>query len=82
MFENKYPAKLPFAYANEYYYGVLPNDILDDRESGKCIVHKEEDYTIFFKENIPEDIKQRFIKDYKEYYLKKKEEQLNGIFRD
>ena len=81
MYLNKYPAKLPFAYASEYLYGVMPKGILDDREPGKCIVHKEEDYTIYFKENTPKDIKQRFIKDYKEYYLKKKEEQLNGIFK-
>lgn len=81
MFGNKYPSELPFAYASEYCYGVIPKGILDDRKSGNCIVHKEEDYTIFFKENIPEDIKQRFIKDYRAYYLKKKEEQLKGIFR-
>lgn len=81
MFGNKYPAELPFAYASKYLCGVIPKGILDDREPGKCIMHKEADYTIFFRENIPEDIKQRFIKEYREYYLKKKKEQLNGIFR-
>lgn len=81
MFENKYPAELPFAYASKYLCGVIPKGILDDREPGKCIMHKEADYTIFFRENIPEDIKQRFIKEYREYYLKKKEEQLKGIFK-
>lgn len=80
MFENKYPAELPFAYANEYCYGVIPKGILDDREPGKCIVHKEEDYIIYFKENTPEDIKQRFIKDYAEYYKKQQRKMFGNLF--
>jgi len=81
MFSDKYPIKSPFPYA-EGYYGVLPRGILEDRDVGKGSAHIEKDYIIYFKENTPEDIKQRLINDYKEYYLKKKEEQLNGIFRD
>ncbi|MCM1508517.1 MAG: hypothetical protein NC177_15510 [Ruminococcus flavefaciens] len=80
MFVNKYPSELPFAYASEYCCGVIPKGILDDRKSGNCIVHKEEDYTIFFKENTPEDIKQRFIKDYAKYYKEQRRKMFGNFF--
>lgn len=80
MFSDKYSSESLFPYA-EGYYGVFPI-IMEGRDIGKGSLHIEKDYIIYFKENTPEDIKQRFIKDYKEYYVKKKEEQLNGIFRD
>lgn len=82
MFSDKYSSESLFPYAEGYYYGILPRGVLEDRDIGKSSIHIENDYIIYFKENTPEDIKQRFIKDYKEYYVKKKKEQLNGIFRD
>lgn len=80
MFSDKYPIKPLFPYAERYYW-IFPRG-MEGREVGGGSLHIEEDYIIYFKKNTPEDIKQRFIKDYKEYHLKKKEEQLNGIFRD
>lgn len=79
MFSDKYPEKSLFPYADGYY-GFFPRG-MEDREVGGGSLHIEEDYIIYFKKNTPEDIKRRFIKEYREYYLKKKKEQLNGIFR-
>lgn len=80
MFSDKYPIKSLFPYAEGYYYGVLPRGVLEGRNVGKGSVHIENDYIIYFKEDTPEDIKQRFIKDYAEYHKEQRRKMFGDIF--
>lgn len=74
-----YRTKPLFPYA-ENYYMIFPKGMEKGRKVGKGSIVVEEDYIIYFKPETPEDIKQRFIKDYAEYHRKELEEQKNGIF--
>ena len=66
-----YRSQSIFPYA-EGYYGIFPRGI-EDREVGEGSIVVEKEYVIYFRPNTPEEIKQRFIKDYAEYYAKEKE---------
>ena len=70
----------PLLYAAEYCM-VFPRGMEKEHKVGVGSLVIEEDYIIYFKAETPEDIKQRFIKDYAEYHRKELEEQKNGIFR-
>lgn len=59
-----------FPYAEDYCM-VFPRG-LENKKTGKGSIVIEEDYIIYFKEETPEEIKQRFIKDYAEWYSEKK----------
>lgn len=65
-----------FPYA-EKYYAILP-PALKNNEVGKGSIVIEDEYIIYFKPDTPENIKQRFIKDYAEYHAKEK---ASGIFQ-
>lgn len=65
-----------FPYATGYYM-VFPKG-LENRGVGEGSIVVEDEYVIYFKPDTPENIKQRLIKDYAEYYKKEKE---SGIFR-
>ena len=62
----------PFEYARGYY-GILPTGLPDHFYSGDGENVFAEDYVICFKPNTPEEIKQRLVKDYAEWYRKEKE---------
>ena len=68
-----------FPYASGYY-SIFPRG-LESRFDGRGSIVIEDDYIIFFIPNTPENIKQRFIKEYAEYHKSKLEEQKNGIYR-
>ncbi len=70
-----YRTKSLFPYA-EGYYAIFPRG-LENREVGGGSVVIEEEYIIYFKSDTPQEIKDRFVKDYAEYYAKEK---LSGIF--
>lgn len=78
MYSDKYSAKPPFPYADGYY-GIFPRG-MEDRDVGGGSLHIEEDYIIYFKENTPEDIKQRFIKDYAKYYKEQRRKMFGNFF--
>lgn len=62
---------LPYA---DDYYGVLPPGLPENfYPKDPKQRHAEEDYVLCFNENVSEDMKQRIIKDYAEYYRKQKE---------
>lgn len=71
-----YRSKPLFPYADGYY-AIFPKG-LENRDVGNGSIVVESDYIIYFKPETPDDIKQRLIKDYAEYYKKEKE---SGIFR-
>lgn len=73
MFENNYNSKPMFPYASGYY-AIFPKGLEKNRKVGAGSLIIEEDYLIYFKPDTPEDIKQRFIKDYAEYHRKQKAE--------
>ena len=52
----------------------LPSRFYPTEESR---VHKEKEYVICFDKDVPDEKKQRFIKEYADYYSKKKE---SGLF--
>lgn len=66
----------PFEYASKYCM-VFPKG-LESRYDGVGSVVAEDDYIIYFVPDTPEDIKQRFIKDYAEYHAKEK---ASGAYR-
>ena len=70
-----YRTKPLFPYA-ENYYAIFPKS-MKDNQVGKGSIVVEDVYIIYFQPNTPEDIKQRLIKDYAEYYEKQKQ---NGIW--
>ena len=70
MFEEKYNSTPLFPYAVNYCM-VFPKGLEKNREIGAGSLVIEDDYLIYFKPNTPEDIKQRFIKDYAEYHKNK-----------
>ena len=51
---------------------------MGNREIGEGTLVIEKDYIIYFEPNTPEEIKQRFIKDYVEYHEQKLK---SGVFR-
>lgn len=59
-----------FPYATGYY-GIFPKGF-ENREVGKGSIVVADEYVIYFKPETPEDIKQRLVKDYAEYYAKEK----------
>ena len=65
MSNSKYPGKPLFPYATGFY-GIFPAGF--KRNVGKGSIHETKDYIIYFKPVTPEDIKQRLIKDYAEYF--------------
>ena len=76
MFQNNYNSEPLFPYAINYCM-VLPKGLEKNREIGAGSLVIEEDYLIYFKPDTPEDIKQRFIKDYAAYHKKQKE---SGVY--
>lgn len=48
--------------------------------AGSIVV--EEDYTIYFTPDTPEDLKHRFVREYAEYHAQKMEERRQGIYID
>lgn len=79
MYSLKYNAKSPFPYADGYY-AIFPK-VLESRDVGDGSIVVEDDYIIYFKPETPVDIKERFTKDYAEYYAKIRKDQLNGTYR-
>lgn len=65
-YTDKYEGKLMFEYASDMYM-VFPKEMLG-RDVGEGSLHIADDYIIFFKPGTPEDIKQKLIKEYAEYY--------------
>lgn len=61
-----YEANYRFAYAEGCC--VFPKGFIEKRRFKDCEIHSEADYDICFKQDTPEDIKQRFIKEYAEYH--------------
>lgn len=55
-----------FAYAEGCF--VFPKGFIEAKGFTECDVHTEKDYDICFKPDVPDDIKQRFIKEYAEYH--------------
>ena len=76
MFKDKYVTKPLFEYAMDYCM-VFPKGLENKYNVGNGSLLVEKDYLIYFKPNTPEDIKEWFIKDYAEYYKKKK---IEGIY--
>lgn len=74
MYINPYTSKPLFPYADGMFM-VFPRGIEKGRKVGEGSIVIEDEYVIYFKPETPEDIKQRLVKDYAEYYRKKKEEQ-------
>ena len=64
-----------FPYA-EGYYAIFPRG-LEKRDVGNGSIVTEKEYVIYFKADTPQDIKDRLIKDYAEYYAKEK---ASGVF--
>lgn len=64
------------------YAMVFPKGFEKNRKIGAGFIVAEEDYTIYFTPDTPEDLKQRFVKDYAEYYAQKKEERRQGLYID
>ncbi|MBQ7128889.1 MAG: hypothetical protein IJO19_02750 [Clostridia bacterium] len=70
-----YRTKPLFPYADGYY-AIFPKG-LENREVGEGSIVVADEYIIYFKPDTPENIKQKFVKDYAEYYEKQKQ---NGIW--
>lgn len=79
MFRDNYSSKDLFPYATGYYM-VLPRG-LEGRDVGGGSLVIEEDYLIYFKEGTPEDIKNRFIKDYARHHAEEEKER-EFVFRE
>lgn len=69
-----YYTKNFFPYMESGSYMIMPAG-LPDRfyPKEKSRIHETEDYVICFKPDTPEEIKQRFIKEYAEWYKKELE---------
>ena len=78
MFSDTYSSKPLFPYALGCCM-VFPKGFEKNRDIGKGSLIVEEEYVIYFKENTPENIKLRFIKDYAEHYKKQKD---SGVYCD
>lgn len=62
-----------FPYMNSVEYMIMPSGLPErfyPEEAERK--HITEHYVICFGKNVPEDIKERFIKDYADYYAKAK----------
>ena len=70
MYSDKYSVKSIFLYA-EGYYAIFPRGIEINRNVGEGSIVIENDYIIYFKPNTPQEIKERFIKDYAQYHREK-----------
>ena len=73
-----YRDKSLFSYADGCYSIMpsgLPERFYPQEESRK---HIEKEYVICFDKGVSEDIKQRLIKDYKDYYVLKKSSGIYG----
>lgn len=68
-----YKREVLFPYAIGYYL-IIPRGIEDKYSSKNGTLIKENEYAIFFKEDTPKEIIERFTKEYSEYYEKKKNE--------
>lgn len=69
-----YRTKPLFDYIHEGEYAILPPGLPDRFYPEEAdMAYFTEAYVICFNKNITNDIKQRFIKDYAEYYAKEKE---------
>lgn len=64
---DSYKSEPLFPYAIGYY-AIFPAGF--KRDVGKGSIHETKDYIIYFKPDTPEEIKQRVIKDYAEYFEK------------
>ncbi len=62
---DSYKSEPLFPYAIGYC-AIFPAGF--KRDVGKGSIHETKDYIIYFKPDTPEDIKQRLIKDYAEYF--------------
>ena len=68
-----YSSKLICPYASEYYM-VFPAAFYDEkRVGGGSVDFFDKDNFVYFRPDTPEDIKQRVVKDLKEYYAQKRE---------
>ena len=59
-----------FPYAEDYYM-IFPRG-LENKNVGEGSIVIEDEYIIYFKPETPEDVKNSLVKDYAEYYAKKK----------
>lgn len=66
-----YLSKDPYKYASDYCM-VFPRG-MENRDVGEGSIVIEDEYIIYFKKDTPEDIKERFIKDYAQYHAIRKE---------
>ena len=64
------------------YAMVLPKGFEKSRKIGAGSIVVEEDYTIYFTPDTPEDLKHRFVREYAEYHAQKMEERRQGIYID
>lgn len=69
----------PFPYAKDYVL-VIPRGIEDRYGLAGGSIVIQDDYSIYFKPNTPDDIKERFIKDYAKYYKKDMEAMFGSNF--
>lgn len=81
MFSDNYSTEPLFSYANGYC-SVFPKGLEKRFKVGDGALIIEDDYIIVVRNDTPESIKLRFIKEYAEYHRKKREEQLSGIYKD
>lgn len=70
-----------WSYINDYAM-VFPRGFEKNRKIGAGSIVIEEDYTIYFMPNTPEDLKQHFVREYAEYHIQKVEEQRRGLYID
>lgn len=76
-----------WSYINGYAM-VFPKGFEKSRKigAGSIVVEEdytmEEDYTIYFTPDTPEDLKHRFVREYAEYHAQKMEERRQGIYID
>lgn len=80
MYNYSYPARKSnrFSYADGYC-SVFPRGIEKRFKSGKGHIVLEDEYIVVIKDDTPEDIERRFLKEYAEFYSKT---QKNNIYLD
>jgi len=64
------------------YAMVFPKGFEKSRKIGAGPIVVEEDYTIYFTPDTPEDLKHRFVREYAEYHAQKMKERRQGIYID
>ena len=64
------------------YAMVFPKGFEKNSKIGAGFIVVEEDYIIYFTPETPENLKQRFVKDYAEYHAQKMEERRQGLYID